>query len=307
MQRNAIAKYASRRRLTITTWFEDQQTASRRGRPQFNAMVKALRAGKARGVVIHKIDRGARNLRDWAELGELIDSGIDVQFVHEDLNLESRGGRLTADIQAVIAADYVRNLREQVRKGIEGRLRQGLCPWMAPFGYLDTGSGKPKIPDPIRASTVRLAFRLYATGSYSLRSLGVELDRRGLGGDVGRLISVSQLARLLRNAFYVGTVRWRRTGEEFRGLHEPLISRDVFVRVQCLLDGKLAPRTQKHRYLFRRLFTCRLCARSAIGSRQKGRIYYRCHKCGGGAERHRRSYRSPPHPLLADPAARSSP
>ena len=36
-------------------------------------------------------------------LQRLIDDGVDGQFVHEDLDLTSRGGRLTADIQAVIA------------------------------------------------------------------------------------------------------------------------------------------------------------------------------------------------------------
>lgn len=34
--------------------------------------------------------------------------------------------QLTADIQAVIAADYIRNLREETIKGINGRLKQGL-------------------------------------------------------------------------------------------------------------------------------------------------------------------------------------
>jgi site-specific DNA recombinase len=33
-------------------------------------MIAALKQGKASGVIMHKIDRGARNLKDWAELGE---------------------------------------------------------------------------------------------------------------------------------------------------------------------------------------------------------------------------------------------
>ena len=64
----------------------------------------------------------------------------------------SRG--LTADIQAVIAADYVRNLREECKKGIDGRLKQGLTPWAAPIGYLDQGGGKP--PEVSDASNLTL-------------------------------------------------------------------------------------------------------------------------------------------------------
>lgn len=59
-------------------------------------MLKLLRHGKADGVLIHKIDRSARNLKDWADLGELIDKGIKVHFVNESIDLNSRGGRLSA-------------------------------------------------------------------------------------------------------------------------------------------------------------------------------------------------------------------
>ena len=72
------------------------------------------------GLIIHKVDRGARSLRDWADIGDLIDAGVDLRFAHDDLDLSTRGGRLTADIQAVIATDYIRNLREEVKKG-DGR------------------------------------------------------------------------------------------------------------------------------------------------------------------------------------------
>jgi DNA invertase Pin-like site-specific DNA recombinase len=88
-------------------------------------MLKLLRQRKAEGVVMHKIDRSARNLKDWADLVDLADRGIEVQFANEGLDLNSRGGRLSADIQAVVASDYIRNLREEAKKGIYGRLKQG--------------------------------------------------------------------------------------------------------------------------------------------------------------------------------------
>lgn len=114
-QRAAIERYAERRNLRISSWFEERETAAKRGRPIFGRMMKELRVSKADGVIIHKIDRSARNLKDWADLGELIDGGYDVHFATETLDLTSRGGRLSADIQAVVAADYIRNLREETR------------------------------------------------------------------------------------------------------------------------------------------------------------------------------------------------
>ena len=133
-QRDAILRYAERNRLEISRWFEERETAAKRGRPVFNEMLYLLRKGKAQGVLIHKIDRSARNMKDWAELGELIDRGTEIHFVNESLDLASRGGRLSADIQAVVAADYIRNLREESRKGFYGRIKQGLFPLPAPMG-----------------------------------------------------------------------------------------------------------------------------------------------------------------------------
>lgn len=55
-QHDAISRYAQRIVLDITAWFEERETAAKRGRPIFNQMLKLLRHGKADGVIIHKID-----------------------------------------------------------------------------------------------------------------------------------------------------------------------------------------------------------------------------------------------------------
>lgn len=100
-QRAAIEQYAARHELPIAEWFEERETAAKGGRPVFARMLKLLRSGKAQGLLIHKIDRSARNLKDWADMGQLIDEGYELHFCHESLDLQSRGGRLSADIQAV--------------------------------------------------------------------------------------------------------------------------------------------------------------------------------------------------------------
>jgi site-specific DNA recombinase len=124
-QLSAIENYARRYNLQITKQYEQRETAAKTGRPIFLEMLKALKQNKADGIIIHKIDRSARNLKDWAELGTLIDLGMEVHFANESLDLNSRSGRLSADIQAVVASDYIRNLREETKKGIYGRLKQG--------------------------------------------------------------------------------------------------------------------------------------------------------------------------------------
>jgi DNA invertase Pin-like site-specific DNA recombinase len=279
-QRAAIKAFASRSELTIGRWFEEQQSAAKQGRTAFNRMLSDLERGLAAGLIVHKIDRSARNLKDWARLGDLIDRGVEVHFVQDNLDLTTRGGRLSADIQAIVAADYIRNLRQEVRKGFYGRLKQGFYPLPAPRGYVNKGKGKPKKINLVTGPLVRQAFELYATANYGLHELRLEMAKRGLRSRSRKPLALDSISRLLRNPFYIGLIRIKRTGETFKGAHEALVSKATFDRVQAVLDGRLYPRFQIHRFLFRRLVKCERCHKSLIGERQKGHVYYRCHDLG---------------------------
>lgn len=283
-QRASIEAYAQRNGIVIVEWFEERVTAAKRGRSIFARMLKSLERGGAHGIIIHKIDRSARNLRDWADLADLIDRGAEIHFAHDDVDLRSRGGRLSADIQAVVAADFIRNLREETRKGFYGRLKQGIYPLRAPVGYVDRGRGCVKEIDSINGPLVRQAFELYATGDYPFHALQAEMHRRGLRGRKGNTISLNGLTTMLNNPFYIGLIHLRKSDEIFEGAHPPLVTKALYDRVQNVLRGNRIGIPYKHDFLFRRLVRCKGCGRSLIGERVKGRyIYYRCHiaECPG--------------------------
>lgn len=275
-QKDAITRYAERSGYRISQWFEERETAAKRGRPVFGEMLGSLRKGRSEGVIIHKIDRSARNLKDWADLGEMIDSGVEIHFAGDSLDMHTRGGRLSADIQAVVAADFIRNLREETRKGFYGRLRQGLYPLPAPVGYRDIGKAKPKEPDPVMAPLVRKVFELYVTGRFNLHGITIEGHRIGLRTKRGAKVGMTGFSYILNNPFYIGLIRIKRTGETFPGVHQPLVTKTLFDRVQGILRGKTNTRVQKHDFLYRRMLECGTCARHLIGEKQKGHVYYRC-------------------------------
>lgn len=290
-QKDAIERYATKNGLVIGDWFEEQETAAKLGRTVFRRMLTALKAGKAHGLVMHKVDRGARNLADWAELASLMDLGIDVHFAHEALDLTSRGGRLSADIQAVVAADYIRNLRDEVRKGIYGRLKQGMYPFGAPPGYSNNGKGQIKTIDPIQGPLVREAFEVYASGRFGLHGLRAHMNERGLRNNAGRPFHLSSLAQMLRNPFYYGLMVVR--GQSFIGAHEPLISKELFDAVRARAEGRLVSATRawgRKEYRYRRLVNCATCKGALIAETQRGHVYYRCHAktCKGTCVREER-------------------
>src|SRR5665213_1681786 len=277
-QRSDIEKFATQRGFHIAAWFVEVQTAAKAGRAIFTGMLARLEKGEAQGVIIHKIDRGARNLEDWNNLSKLFDRGLDVQFAHEPIDLHTRGGRLSADILAVVAADFIRNNKQEAKKGFYGRLEQGVYPLPAPVGYIDKGAGVPKDIDPARAPLVRQAFELYASNMFGLLELRREITKRGLRSKNGKVLSLNAVSHVLHNPFYIGLIHIKRTGVTYQGKHPALVSKATFDRVQAILAGKTVLRTVRHDFLFRRLVACKKCGLHLIGERQKSQyVYYRCH------------------------------
>ena len=277
-QRDAIVRYAEKQNLIISEWFEEQVTAAKTGRRLFRGMMTRLKRGQAFGVIIHKVDRSARNLADWAELASLMDAGIDIHFAHEAMDMQTRGGRLSADIQAVVAADFIRNLRDEVKKGMYGRLKHGFYPFRAPPGYLDTGKGQLKAIDPVQGPLVRALFEAYATSNFPYIALAERFSALGLRNRLGTVLPANQIGRLLANPFYFGLIKVN--GQSFIGKHEPLITKALFDRCREIAEGRAGVRVPARipvDRIFRRMITCRGCNRNLTGETQKGHIYYRCH------------------------------
>lgn len=284
-QKDAITGFASQHNLEIVRWFEERETASKTGRPIFGDMMNTLVSGAAEGLVLHKVDRTARNFSDWSRLHEIAQLGIKVYFAADSLDFGTRGGQLLADIQMALAADYSRNLSQEVKKGLYGRIKKGIYPFRAPLGYLDTGGGHVKAVDPIKAPLVRQVFELYCSGDYSITSLTEEMRRRGLKGYGDALVVRRNIESILRNPFYCGKMLICR--KLYQGTHEPLITATQFRKAAAIKTDRTSKKSTRHNMLFRGLIRCGGCRRIVTGERQKGRIYYRCHTsgCGRGAIR----------------------
>ena len=277
-QKRIIKEFAKKNDLKIIHFFEENKTAAKVGRPLFDEMLENLNNKKADGVIYHKIDRSSRNQHDWARVGDLIDADIDVFFAHENLNMRERSGRLSADIQAVMATDYIRNLKQETIKGLYGRLKQGIFPWGAPIGYDNNGKGKLKTINPVQSKLIKKAFQLYSTGKYSTLSLSKEMEKRGLKNQRGGRVSKNSITKLLKNPFYIGLMKVKE--KTFKGNHEKLLDSRIFHQVQLVLQDRNKGKGLKRYYLFRKLIKCDQCIRTMSGEFQKGHIYYRCQTKG---------------------------
>ncbi len=280
-QTKLLESYAHGHQLVIAERFIDVETAKRSGRTGFTAMIKHLRANPScRIVLVEKTDRLYRNISDWVTL-DAVD--IEIHFVKEGIVLsnDSRSSeKFIHGIKVLMAKNYVDNLGEESRKGMQEKAEEGFWPSQAPLGYLNvTGAhGKKDIAvDPVRAPFIRQAFERYAPGNISLKELTRILRDEGFRSRTGKPVPKSTVHNMLHNPLYCGEVWWH--GKVYVGKHEALVSRELWTRVQAVQERHFEKRHRKqvHDFAFSGLVSCGHCGCSLVGELKKGRyMYYRC-------------------------------
>ena len=246
-QREAIRRKAESMSAVIVAEFTDAgESAKSADRPELQRMLSYLTANPVSYVLVHKVDRLARNRADDIEISMAIrNAGATLVSVTENID-ETPSGYLMHGIMSSIAEFYSRNLAQEVIKGLSQKVSTGGTISRAPIGYLnvrDMLNGREhryvKL-DPVRAEHVRWAFEMYATGEWSLSSLAQALEERGLTQratpkQVDNPVRRNKLQTILRNRYYLGFVTWR--GVEYDGNHEPIIDAETFDRVQTTLES----------------------------------------------------------------------
>ena len=245
-QREACRRTAENLDARVVEEYVDRGESARSAdRPALLSMLERLRTQRdVDYVIVHKVDRLARNRADDIEIALAIRSA-GAALVSATENIDTTpSGALLHGIMATIAEFYSQNLAAEVRKGLLQKVRLGGTPTRAPLGYLnviDRVEGREirsVRTDQERAPHIQWMFEAYASGDYLIRELADELAERGLRTrptpkrPTGVPVTTSMVERMLANPYYVGVVLFE--GVEYQGRHEPLISRELFEAVQTL-------------------------------------------------------------------------
>ena len=286
-QLKLLREYALSNGIRVVEEYVDVETAKQAGRSSFGEMVNYLHHHpEARIILVEKTDRLYRNLKDWVTLDEL---DLEIHFVKEGvvLSADSRSSeKFMHGIKVLMAKNYIDNLSEETRKGMTEKAEQGIWPSYAPFGYCNVmgESGKKIIePDPDLAPVVRQMFEWYATGRHSVREITRMARGEGLAfRKTGKPVPQSSVQKMFRNRTYMGEFVW--DGRTYEGSHEPIVSRDLWKKVQDVLDGRRVNpnRKPKRDFAFTGLFRCGHCGCSMVAEIKKGRyVYYHCSRAKG--------------------------
>ncbi len=278
-QLKLLREYAQRNEFRIVREFVDIETAKTTGRKQFGEMLQFLEKNRScRVVIVEKTDRLYRNFRDCVTLEDL---DVEIHLPKEgqviSRNAKSQA-KLVHGIQVVIARNYIENLREEARKGMREKAEQGIYPSRPPLGYRNNKLEHTIEVDPTKSPIAKKMFELYASGRYSLTSL-----RRALKTEFGIDLAKGYLDRLLQNPFYAGQFWWE--NKLYKGTHSPLVSSDLFERVQAVVRGHNKPRYGTHDFPYRGLLTCAYDNCKVTAEIKKGKYtYYRCTQFRGKCE-----------------------
>ena len=197
-------------------------------------------------VVVHKLDRFARNIRVTFEQFEVLNRH-NVAFVSlaEQMDFSTPIGKVILATLAAFAQYYSDNLGQEIKKGKTERKAQGLYNGRLPYGVKKNSAGLP-VPDPETYPGLLLAFRLCAAGR-SDREIAIALNERGYRttGAWGRNpFSKDTVRPLLRNRFYLGELADGQGGW-VEGPHEPLLDDALFTVARAARERNLAnPRGQ---------------------------------------------------------------
>ena len=241
-------------------------------RPALQKMMADLKQHRPAYVIIYDLSRLARNRLDDAQLmADIVSSGAELVSVLENID-QTPTGKLVHGIMASVHEYRSDGDALKVKMGMQRKHSVGGTNGKAPVGYLnirklELGRELRVVGiDPERGPLVCWAFATYATGEYSISALAEMLDAAGLRLPMtqkrpARPLTRSAVHRMLRDDYYIGIVTY--DGKKADGQHAPLIEREIFERVQQILEARTrsGERSRKYEHYL------------------KGSVY--CGECGG--------------------------
>ena len=284
---------AQREGLEIVEEFVEKRSAKMPGRPVFEEMVNRIERGEAQGILCWKIDRLSRNPVDSGRISWLLQQGVIQQIQSHERVYLPHDNVLIMSVEFGMANEYVRQLSANTARGLRHKARQGYCPGQAPLGYRNNPATRTIVVDRKKSKVVREAFELYVKGTSRMEDIAQFMFERGIytkptkrwenGGNRPR--KKDQIKFMLSNPFYYGHFIY--CGELYEGKHEPIVSKELFDRVQTVLARRCKVQVpEKQPQALCGLLKCSECGcaiTAEVQTKKSGRsyIYYHCTKKRG--------------------------
>ena len=289
-QEEYLRKYCSVNQLEIICLFREDHSAKTFNRPEFKRMLSFCKKNKADIdlLLFVKWDRFSRNTKEsYQMIHEFQSLNIEVRAIEQPLDLTVPESKLMLAIY--LASPEVENDRRSLNvfNGMRKARKEGRYMGPAPMGYKNTrdDKNKPIVAPNDKAQFIRLAFEEMSTGNFTQEEVRKRLNHRGMA------CSKNNFNKIIRNPFYAGRLfvpGFKDETECFvKAAHEPIISEELFYKVQDVIKGSRPLNTTKNtcraEFPLRGFLRCCKCGKTLTGSTGLGKLkrkyyYYHCTK-----------------------------
>jgi site-specific DNA recombinase len=262
-------------------------------RPVYNELIGEIRQGKFNGILTWAPDRLSRNAGDLGSVVDLMDQGLlqEIRTYGQKFtnNPNEKFLLMILGSQAKLEND---NKMVNVKRGLRARCEMGLWPSVPPTGYLSHSDKNKKcevVLDERRADVIKQMYEKVAYDGWSGRKLYHWLrDDIRFRTKHGKPLTLSNIYIILKSNFYYGEFEYPKgSGQWYKGIHEPIITKDLYLQVQKQITSDHLVRSQDKEFAFTKMLTCGLCG-SGVTADEKFKnlkdgtqaryVYYGCTK-----------------------------
>lgn len=304
-QIRAMQAYCEQHKLVIVeTYIDEAKSATTDRRPAFQQMISDSSNHSFNILLVHKLDRFARNRYDSAVYKrELKKNGVNVYSVLENLDDSPESIMMEAVLEGM-SEYYSQNLARETMKGLrENALKCRHTGGKPPLGYYVDSETKRLAINEEEAVAVRLIFDMYSQG-YGYSAILNELHMLNLRTRSGKDFQKNSLYSILTNPKYQGLYVYNRASAKdaegrrnnhlykdneeiisIKGGCPQIVSQETYEKVQmriCAHKHTGGRANAKENYLFSGKLFCTECGKAMVGNaRHSGRnkllhVTYRC-------------------------------
>lgn len=285
-----MSDLANREQLSIVDIKQESFSAkASAARPIFNIMLQEIREGKYDAILTWAPDRLARNAGDLGSLVDLMDAG-KLQKIRTfgqsfSNNPNEKFLLMILGSQAKLEND---NRSINVKRGLRAKCETGWRPGMPPLSYFTrgaSGNGRDVVLDEERAPYIKQMFEISAAGRGG-RYIQRWLEDAGIHTRGDKIIPLSAIYRMLKNPYYYGEFEYpTRSGKWYKGSHEPIITKELFDKVQKQLAVPPKSKWGSKDFPFKGFIKCYSCGSSLVGEQKlrqrkdgtiREHVYYHC-------------------------------
>jgi len=259
-----MREYAELHDFEIVKEYVFSESADRGIRLKFNELMDFAKKNKdIEAIIAYRVDRATRNFADAVLMDNLrLEHNKELHFVHDRLVItkQSVGRDITDwDTKVYLAKQLINRLKEDAHNTRYAKLRDGEIPGLAPYGYkneeLDKRN-KTVVVVPFKSNIALKAFELYATGTFSYKSLAKRMKQ-----DYDVHMPWSSFGTILKNRFYIGEIYDKATDNYFPHHYEQFVPYELFWQVQDVIagHGKKKIKYAGLPFTYRGLMHCKSC------------------------------------------------